>query len=71
MRADGTPDAYGEAREVFGRNKNSTTFNCIIIYTAPTFTKEGTYRTPPRVTVLHNGVLLQNNTTIQREKRFL
>lgn len=35
-----------------------------IIYTAPTFKKDGTYRTPPRVTVLHNGVLVQNNTTI-------
>ena len=30
-----------------------------IIYTAPTFKKDGTYRTPPRVTILQNGVLLQ------------
>ena len=36
-----------------------------IIYTAPTFKKDGTYRTPPRVTILQNGVLLQNNTLIQ------
>lgn len=36
-----------------------------IIYTAPTFKKDGTYRTPPRVTVLQNGILLQNNTIIQ------
>ncbi|MDD3789614.1 MAG: DUF1080 domain-containing protein [Petrimonas sp.] len=35
-----------------------------IIYTAPTFKRDGTYRTPPRVTVLQNGILLQNNTTI-------
>lgn len=35
-----------------------------IIYTAPTFKKDGTYRTPPRVTLLQNGVVLQNNTTI-------
>lgn len=35
-----------------------------IIYTAPTFTKDGKYRTPPTVTVLQNGVLLQNHTTI-------
>ncbi|HBT86005.1 MAG TPA: DUF1080 domain-containing protein [Porphyromonadaceae bacterium] len=35
-----------------------------IIYTAPTFKKDGTYRTNPRVTVLQNGVLLQNNTII-------
>jgi len=35
-----------------------------IIYTAPTFTKDGKYRTYPTVTVLHNGVLVQNNTII-------
>lgn len=35
-----------------------------IIYTAPTFTKDGKYRTNPSVTILHNGVLVQNNTTI-------
>lgn len=35
-----------------------------IIYTAPTFKKDGTYRTNPQVTVIQNGVLLQNNTTI-------
>lgn len=35
-----------------------------IIYTAPTFTKDGRYRTHPTVTVLHNGVLVQNNTVI-------
>jgi len=35
-----------------------------IIYTAPTFTKDGKYRTYPTVTILHNGVLVQNNTII-------
>jgi len=35
-----------------------------IIYTAPTFKKDGTYRTPPYITVIQNGVLLQNNTAI-------
>jgi len=35
-----------------------------IIYTAPTFTKDGRYRTYPTVTVIHNGVVVQNNTTI-------
>ncbi|MDR2385027.1 MAG: DUF1080 domain-containing protein [Tannerella sp.] len=35
-----------------------------IIYTAPTFKGDGTYRTPPRVTVIHNGIVVQNNTTI-------
>lgn len=35
-----------------------------IIYTAPTFKEDGTYRTNPKVTVFQNGVLLQNNTII-------
>jgi type 1 glutamine amidotransferase len=36
-----------------------------IIFTAPTFTKEGQYRTPPVVTVFFNGVVVQNNTIIK------
>ncbi len=36
-----------------------------IIYTAPTFKKDGTYRTPPTVTLLQNGILLQNHTIIR------
>jgi len=35
-----------------------------IIYTAPTFTKDGAYRTYPYVTIIHNGVVIQNNTRI-------
>lgn len=35
-----------------------------IIYTAPTFKKDGTYRTHPYVTVIFNGVLVQNHTMI-------
>lgn len=35
-----------------------------IIYTAPTFRADGSYRTKPIVTVLFNGVLVQNNTVI-------
>ncbi|MDR0384742.1 MAG: DUF1080 domain-containing protein [Prevotellaceae bacterium] len=35
-----------------------------VIYSAPIFKKDGTYRIPPRITVLHNGVVIQNNTTI-------
>ena len=35
-----------------------------IIFEAPTFKKDGTYRTYPYVTVLHNGVLVQNHTVI-------
>jgi hypothetical protein len=36
-----------------------------IIYTAPRFKDSTTYFTPPRVTVFHNGVLIQNNVSIQ------
>ena len=35
-----------------------------ILFTAPTFQEDGTVRTPARITVFHNGVLVQNNTTI-------
>ncbi|MCD7937334.1 MAG: DUF1080 domain-containing protein [Tannerellaceae bacterium] len=35
-----------------------------IIYTAPIFKEDGTYLYPPRVTVIQNGIVLQNNTTI-------
>ena len=35
-----------------------------IIYEAPTFKSDGTFRTYPHVTVLHNGVLIQNHTEI-------
>lgn len=35
-----------------------------VIFTAPTFNSNGTYRTNPRVTVFMNGVLIQNNSVI-------
>ena len=37
-----------------------------IIYTAPTFNNDTTtYYTPPRATVFHNGVLVQNNVSLR------
>jgi hypothetical protein len=37
-----------------------------IIYTAPRFATDTTvYFTPPRVTVIHNGVLIQNNVSLR------
>ncbi len=35
-----------------------------IIYKAPTFTKDGKYRTNPTVTIILNGVVVQNSTII-------
>ncbi|GCB33168.1 3-keto-disaccharide hydrolase [Bacteroides faecalis] len=35
-----------------------------IIYTAPVFKEDGSYRVRPQVTIIQNGVVLQNNTTI-------
>jgi len=36
-----------------------------VIYTAPRFKEDGTIFSPAHVTVLHNGVLIQNNTQIR------
>lgn len=36
-----------------------------IIYTAPVFKADGTYLYKPFVTVLHNGIVIQNHTEIQ------
>src|SRR4249919_630327 len=36
-----------------------------VIWTAPRFKEDGSVLTPARVTVIHNGVLVQNNTEIK------
>ena len=36
-----------------------------IIFTAPRFKDSTSFFTPPRITVIHNGVLVQNNVSIQ------
>ena len=35
-----------------------------ILFTAPLFYEDGALKAPARITVFHNGVLVQNNTTI-------
>lgn len=42
-----------------------------VIYTAPTFNEDGSYKTNPRITVFHNGVLIQNNTMIQGTTEYI
>jgi hypothetical protein len=36
-----------------------------IIFTAPRFAADGSVKSPARMTVLHNGVLVQNNATLK------
>ena len=42
-----------------------------IIYTAPRFNEDGTYFTPPTVTVLQNGVLVQNNVKMRGPTEYI
>ncbi len=42
-----------------------------IIYTAPRFNDNGTFFTPPTVTVIHNGVLVQNNVELRGPTRYI
>jgi hypothetical protein len=42
-----------------------------IIYTAPTFRKNGSMEKPPYVTVLHNGIIVQNHTEIQGTTEYI
>jgi hypothetical protein len=43
-----------------------------IIYTAPTFGNDSTvYLTPPRITVLQNGVLIQNNVVLRGPTEYI
>lgn len=44
-----------------------------IIYTTPTFNPKDstTYLTPPRITVLHNGVLIQNNFSLRGPTQYI
>lgn len=42
-----------------------------IIYNAPVFNADGTYKVHPTVTLLHNGVLLLNNFAIQGTTEYI
>lgn len=42
-----------------------------IIYTAPRFKENGSLFSPARVTVLHNGILVQNNTEIKGHTAYI
>jgi len=56
---------YKQTRPLVNAMKKPGHWNVYdIIYQAPTFNSDGTYRTYPYVTVIHNGVLVQNHTRI-------
>ena len=56
---------YKQARPLVNAMRKPGEWNVYdIIYTAPIFKEDDTYRAPPTVTVIHNGVVVQNNTTI-------
>ena len=42
-----------------------------VIWTAPRFNEDGTVKSPARATVLHNGVLVQNNTTLTGDTPYI
>ncbi len=42
-----------------------------VIFTAPVFAEDGTLKAPARITVFHNGVLVQNNTTIWGSTQYI
>jgi hypothetical protein len=42
-----------------------------VIFTAPRFGESGKMITPARITVLHNGVLVQNNTVIWGTTKYI
>lgn len=42
-----------------------------VVYTAPRFKKDGRLDAPGRITVLHNGVLVQNNSTINGQTFYI
>ncbi|HEX9785044.1 MAG TPA: DUF1080 domain-containing protein [Opitutaceae bacterium] len=42
-----------------------------LIYTAPRFKEDGSLFSPARVTVLHNGVVIQNNTEIRGDTPYI
>jgi hypothetical protein len=44
---------------------------CDVVWMAPTFAADGTLQSPARVTVFHNGVLVQNHFALSGDTRYI
>lgn len=42
-----------------------------VVWTAPRFNEDGTLKSPARITVLHNGVLIQNNFELKGDTPYI
>ena len=42
-----------------------------VVWTAPRFNKDGSLKLPARVTAIHNGILVQNNTILKGDTPFI
>ncbi|WP_114783014.1 3-keto-disaccharide hydrolase [Botryobacter ruber] len=63
---------YKQHRPLVNAMRKPTEWNVYdIIYTAPRFKEDGTVFTPARVTVLHNGVLVQHNVEIKGPTEYI
>ncbi|WP_347158398.1 3-keto-disaccharide hydrolase [Pontibacter chitinilyticus] len=63
---------YKQHRPLVNVTRKPTEWNVYdIIYTAPRFKEDGSVFTPARVTVLHNGVLVQNNVEVKGPTEYI
>ncbi|WP_210463902.1 3-keto-disaccharide hydrolase [Rufibacter roseolus] len=63
---------YKQFRPLVNAMNKPTEWNVYdIIYTAPRFKEDGSLFTPARVTVLHNGVLVQNNVELKGPTEYI
>lgn len=63
---------YKQHRPLVNATRSPSEWNVYdIIYTAPRFKEDGSLFTPARVTVLHNGVLVQNNVAIKGPTEYI
>ncbi|AKD02093.1 DUF1080 domain-containing protein [Pontibacter korlensis] len=63
---------YKQHRPLVNAMRKPTEWNVYdVIYTAPRFKEDGSVFTPARVTVLHNGVLVQNNVEVKGPTEYI